>query len=78
MTFRKKNSTICYEHSKHPEVKVLFVSDSRVPGFTHKVVVQLNGEQSIHWLSHTHKPSAKTAAFFYGEHQKTYSKGILI
>ena len=40
-----------------------FIPYNNVPGWTHRIAI--NGVLTKLWLSDTHKPSAKTAEFFY-------------
>jgi len=44
-----------------------FVPIRGAPGFTHRVI--LNGEP-VDWLAHTHKPSVKTAAYYFDKHNQ--------
>jgi hypothetical protein len=45
-------------------VRVDFVPEKHVPGFTHRVAV--DGTLTRMWLSSTHKPNGKSACYFAG------------
>lgn len=56
---------IPYFADKHGNT-VVFRKVSNVPGFTHRVVVNM---VATGWLASTHKPNAKNAAYFLQQAQ---------